>query len=72
MLCNRCTEFGNAGAGGVARSSSAFLGACCKPYIGVSDPLLAEVQLWKGVIFAKLRGFTHVILETDCLELVNL
>ena len=64
---------GIAGIGGVARSCSAFLGAWCKPYMGVSDPLIAEVQAMKeGVIFARLRGFTEVTLETDCLETVNL
>jgi hypothetical protein len=26
----------------------------------------------EGVIFAKLRGLRHVIMETDCLEIVNL
>ena len=62
-----------AGIGGVARSASAFLGAWCKPYLGVTDPLIAEVQAMKeGVIFACLRGFTEAILETDCLEAVNL
>ena len=26
----------------------------------------------EGVKFAKVRGFTHVIMETDCLEVVSL
>jgi hypothetical protein len=35
--------------------------------------LIAEsLSLREGVLFAKLRGITHVIMETDCLELVNL
>jgi hypothetical protein len=25
-----------------------------------------------GVIFTKIRGLTHVVMETDCLEVVNL
>ena len=60
---------GIAGAGGVARSASVFLRAWCKPYMGVSDPLIAEVQAMKeGMIFSSLRGFTEVTLETECLE----
>ena len=30
------------GTGGVARSRSSFLAAWCKPYLGVTDPLIAE------------------------------
>ena len=26
----------------------------------------------EGTIFAQLRGFSHVLMETDCLEVVNL
>ena len=26
----------------------------------------------EGAIFAQLRGFSHVVIETDCLEVVNL
>ena len=41
--------------------------------MGVSDSLVPEVQAMKeGVLFARLRGFTEVTLETDCLEAVNL
>ena len=59
--------------GGVARSSSAFLGAWCKPHLGVTDPFIAEVlSLREGLIFAKLRDYTHMRLESDCLEAVNL
>jgi hypothetical protein len=37
------------------------------------DPLTAEaLALRDGVIFGKLRGFSRVILEVDCLELVQL
>lgn len=39
----------------------------------VSDPLIMEtLALREGVIFAKLRGLSHVKIETDCLEVVNL
>ena len=63
---------GRGGAGGVARSSSALLGSWCKPYTGVSDPLMMEcLSLRDGVRFASLRGFQHVIMEIDCLELVK-
>ena len=41
--------------GGVARSPSAFKAAWCKPYYGITDPLLAEaLALRDGIIFAKL------------------
>ena len=61
------------GAGGVARSSTALLGAWSKPHFGVSDPFIPETLVLRdGVIFANLRGFSHVIMETDCLEIVNL
>ena len=64
---------GRGGAGGVARSSSALLGSWCKPYMGITDPLLAEAYaLRDGVLFARLRGFTHVIMEVDCMEMVDL
>ena len=63
----------SAGLGGVARSSSALLGAWCKPQLGTTDPFIAEMlALREGVIFAKLRGFLHVHMETDCLDAVNL
>lgn len=61
------------GVGGVARSSSALKAAWCKPYTGITDPIVAEaLALRDGVIFAKLRGYDQVILETDSLEMVNL
>ena len=64
---------GNGGAGGVVRSSSALVGAWSKPLLGVTDPLVAEsLAVREGVIFAKLRGYQHVMVETDCLEIVNL
>ena len=67
------SEAGLAGAGGVARSSTALIASWCKPHVGVTDPLIAEaLSLWEGVLFARLRGFLHVIMETDCLEIVNL
>jgi hypothetical protein len=64
---------GNGGAGGVARSSSRLIGAWNKPLLGITDPLVVECpSLRDGVLFAQLRGLTHVIMETDCLEIVNL
>ncbi|KAE8787925.1 alanyl-trna synthetase [Hordeum vulgare] len=46
------------GAGGVARSSTSLLGSWCKPYLGVSDPLITEAfALRDGVHFAALRGW---------------
>nr|XP_051230109.1 uncharacterized protein LOC127348034 [Lolium perenne] len=61
------------GAGGVARTTTAFLVAWSKPYEGLTDPLTAEALAMRdGVIFARLRGFTRVVLEVDCLETVNL
>jgi hypothetical protein len=61
------------GAGGVARSHSTLLGAWSKPYPGVRDPLITEaLALRDGVLFARLRGYLKVVMETDCLEVVNL
>ena len=61
------------GGGGVARSHLAFMGAWSKPFDGVTDPLIAEaLALREGVIFAQLQGFSHVVMEVDCLEVVNL
>jgi hypothetical protein len=41
--------------------------------LGITQPLVAEcLSLRDGVLFAKLRGLTHVIMETDCLKIVNL
>lgn len=61
------------GAGGIARTPSTFLAAWSKPYPEVSDPLTAEtLALRDGVIFAKLRGLSRVVMEVDCLEVVNL
>ena len=64
---------GNGGAGGIVRSPSTFMGAWSKPLPGVTEPLIAEtLAAREAVIFAKLRGFSHVVLETDCLEMVDL
>jgi hypothetical protein len=61
------------GAGGITRSASGFLRAWSKPYPGATDPMVAEaLSLRDGVIFAKLRGFSRVVMESDCLEVVNL
>ena len=62
---------GRGGVGGVAHSSTTLLGSWCKPYFGVSDPLMMEcLSLRDGVRFAAIRGLSHVIMEVDCLELV--
>ncbi|KAE8769189.1 Casein kinase I-2-like protein [Hordeum vulgare] len=59
--------------GGVARSRCSLLGALAKPHAGVTDPLIAEtLVLREGVIFASLRGFPNLVMETDCQEVVNL
>ncbi|XP_073353887.1 uncharacterized protein [Aegilops tauschii subsp. strangulata] len=64
---------GKSGARGVARSSTAILGVWCKPHPGVTGPFIAEaLAVRDGVIFASLRGLSHVVLETDSLEVVNL
>lgn len=61
------------GIGGLARSPASFVAAWSKPYPDVTDPLIAEaLALRDGVIFAKLRGFSRVVMETDCLEMVQL
>jgi ribonuclease HI len=61
------------GAGGIARSRTGYLGAWSKPYEGITDPLIAEtLALRDGVIFARLRGYPKVVMETDCLEVVCL
>ena len=61
------------GIGGVARSSSGFIAAWCKPCPGITDPLVAEATaVREGVIVATLRGFARVEIETDSLEVVNL
>ena len=61
------------GVGGVARSHSTFRAAWCKPYQGITDPLISEtLAIRDGVIFAKLRGYEKVVMESDCLEVVNL
>lgn len=61
------------GVGGVARSCTSLHAAWCKPYAGITDPLIAEaLAVRDGVLFAKLRGYDKVVVETDCLEIVNL
>ena len=58
------TDSSTGGADGVARSHLEFLGAWSKPLPGVSDPFVAELlALREGVIFAHLRGYSHVIME---------
>ncbi|KAI4999861.1 hypothetical protein ZWY2020_004450 [Hordeum vulgare] len=51
-------DSGKVGAGGVARSCNALLGAWTGPHNGVSDPFIGETMALRyGVIFAKLCGF---------------
>ncbi|KAE8781948.1 Casein kinase I-2-like protein [Hordeum vulgare] len=64
---------GREGGGGVARTDKSQLAAWCKPHPGISDPFIMEaLSVLEGVKFAKLRDFIHVIMETDCLEVVTL
>jgi hypothetical protein len=61
------------GVGGlhVLLKASSLLGV--NPFHEVIDPLIAEAMaLREGVIFSKLRGFSRLIFEVDCLEVVNL
>jgi hypothetical protein len=61
------------GARGVVRTRSTCLGTWSKPYPGVTHPLTIEAMVLRdGVIFARLRGYQRVVMETDCLEMVNL
>jgi hypothetical protein len=61
------------GAGGVVRSQRNYLGAWSKQLFGITNLLIAQaLALREGVIFANLHGFQKVVLEMDCLEVVNL
>jgi hypothetical protein len=61
------------GAGAVARNPAGFIGGWSKPYPGITYPIIAEaLALRDGVIFAKLRGYSRVVIEFDCLEIVGL
>ena len=67
------TQLRVGGVGGVARSHLSFMGAWSKPIPGVTDPSIAKtLALREGVIFAQLRGFSHVAMEVRCLEVVKL
>lgn len=45
------------------------MGAWCKPIEGVTGPLVVKaISLREGVIFAKLRGFARVEMETGSLK----
>jgi hypothetical protein len=59
----------NGGTGGVPRSSCRFIGAWRKPLLGIT-----EMEVRDEVLFVKIWGLTYVIviLEMDCLEMVNL
>ncbi|KAE8816044.1 Alanyl-tRNA synthetase [Hordeum vulgare] len=70
---NVASQHSRGGGRGVARSEHAFIAVWCKPFGGVTDPLVAEaLALREGVRFARVRGFSRVVLETDSLELVQL
>ena len=57
----------------MARSHVSFMGAWCKPFVGVTDPLIVEAMaLREGAIFAQLRGFSHVVMEVDFSAVVDL
>nr|BAK05780.1 predicted protein [Hordeum vulgare subsp. vulgare] len=61
------------GAGGVARSDLAFPGAWSKPLQGSHMLFTIELlDLREGVIFAQLRCCSHIVIEVDCMELVDL
>jgi hypothetical protein len=56
----------------VARDATGFCGAMCKSYIGMSDPVTVEaLALIDAFMYATERGFTGVIFEVDCAELVK-
>jgi hypothetical protein len=39
----------------------------------VIDPMIVEaLSPWGSVIFAKLQGFSRVVMEVDCLQVVNI
>lgn len=58
---------------GIVRSHLSFLGARSKPLPSVIDPFIAEVlALREGFIFAQPRGFSHMVMEVDCLEVVKI
>lgn len=53
------TDARRGGSGGVPRSCSGFMAAWCKPYSGITDPLISEaLALRDGFIFAKLRAYS--------------
>ena len=54
-------------------SPTSFLGTWSKPLLGLIDPLIGEAMvLPEGVIVANLHGFKEIVLETGCVEVVNL
>jgi hypothetical protein len=71
--CGISSDTAMSGAGGIARTKIEFIGAWSKPYQGVTDPMIAEaLSLRDDVIFAQLKGYSRVVMEVDCLEIVNL
>jgi hypothetical protein len=66
-------EDGVASSGGVARDLHSFMGAWCKIYRGITEPLVIEtLALRDAIIFAKENQFGKIILENDCSEAVCL
>jgi hypothetical protein len=61
------------GSGGVARDVvGLFMGAWCKAYPGIVDPLTTEALAFRdAVLFARAHNFSQVMFETDCSELVR-
>ena len=56
----------------VARSSSCFLGAMDRAYEGILDPLIVEaLALRDAAAFAVQKGFSKVLFEVDCADLVR-
>jgi ribonuclease HI len=61
-----------AASGVVARDATDFYGAMCKIYTGISDPITIEALALRDAFkYATERGFTQVIFEVDCAELVK-
>jgi hypothetical protein len=61
------------GSGGVARDAvGLFMGAWCKNYPGIVDPLTTEALAFRdAVLFARAHNFSQVMFDTDCSELVR-
>jgi hypothetical protein len=61
-----------AASGVVALDATDFCGAMCKTSTGISDPITIEALALRDAFkYATERGFTQVIFEVDCAELVK-